>query len=98
MAESVSRHIRRGVTVTREIAGETLIVPVSGNVADLESIYTLNEVGGAVWRLLDGRRSDEEIVDAICAEFDVERDRAQSDVAALLASLREAGLIERAQE
>ncbi|MCX8038355.1 MAG: PqqD family protein [Candidatus Sumerlaeia bacterium] len=96
MGEPVSRHIKRGELVTREIAGETLIVPVSGNVADLESIYTLNEVGGVIWSLLDGQHNDDQIVDAVCAEFDVERDRAQADVAALLASLREAGLIERA--
>ncbi len=95
MGEPVSRHTKRGEWVTREIAGETLIVPVSGNVADLESIYTLNEVGGVIWGLLDGQRSDNEIVDAVCAEFDVERDRAQADVAALLVSLREAGLIEQ---
>ena len=38
--------------VTRQIAGETLIMPVAGRVADLESIYVLNEVGSRIWQLV----------------------------------------------
>ena len=37
--------------VTRQIAGETLIMPVAGRVADLESIYVLNEVASRIWQL-----------------------------------------------
>jgi len=34
--------------VTRNIGGETIIVPVEGHVGDLDSIYTLNEVGSTI--------------------------------------------------
>ena len=43
--------------VTREIAGETIIVPIKGRVGDLDSIYTLNEVGTLIWQLIDGQRN-----------------------------------------
>jgi hypothetical protein len=43
--------------VTREVAGETIIVPIRGNVGDLNSIYTLNEVGTKIWELIDGKNS-----------------------------------------
>jgi hypothetical protein len=41
--------------VTRDIAGETIIVPVRDGVGDLNSIYTLNELGTRVWQLVDGQ-------------------------------------------
>ena len=37
--------IKESEIVTRNIAGETIIVPVKGRVGDMDSIYTLNEVG-----------------------------------------------------
>src|SRR5436190_7957008 len=77
--------------VTRRIAGETVIVPVRNDVADLDSIYTLNETGTFVWDLLDGRRTVEELVNAVVAEFEVAREVAAADVTRLIASLRDEG-------
>jgi hypothetical protein len=79
--------------VTRRIAGETVIVPVRDNVADLDSIYTLNETGTFVWDLLDGRRTVGQLVDAVVAEFQVTREVAAADVERLIASLRDEGLL-----
>ena len=42
----------RNGLVTRSIAGETIIVPICGRLGDLDSIFTLNEVGSHIWRLL----------------------------------------------
>jgi hypothetical protein len=41
--------------VTREIAGETIIVPIRKQAGDLESIYTLNELGTTIWGMIDGK-------------------------------------------
>jgi hypothetical protein len=38
--------------VTREIAGETLIVPTRGNLADMQRIFALNGVAGFIWQHL----------------------------------------------
>ena len=84
---------RDEAAVTRRIAGETVIVPVRDDVADLDSIYTLNETGTFVWDLLDGQRSVEELIDAVVVEFEVAREVAAADVARLIASLREEGLL-----
>ena len=51
--------------VTRRIAGETLIIPVAGQVGDLDAIYTLNDVGSRVWELIQGATPVSRIVDAI---------------------------------
>ena len=79
--------------MARNIAGETIIVPVKGNVGDLDSIYTLNELGTLVWELIDGKNSVEEIVEAICNAYEVAPEKATEDVVDFLHSLEQGGLI-----
>lgn len=78
--------------MTREIAGETIIVPIHSGVGDLDSIYTLNEVGTAVWRLIDGQRRAAEIVAAIAAEFEVGQEQAEREVMEFIEALQSEGL------
>jgi len=84
--------------VTRQIAGETLIMPVAGRVADLESIYVLNEVGSRIWQLVGSPTTAERIVEVIASEFDVPAERASEDVAEFLGALDARGLIRRVLE
>ena len=79
--------------VTRHIAGETVIVPVSGSADNVGAVYTLNEVGSFVWRLIDGRRSVREIAEAVGSEFAVAPDLAAHDVDELVTLLEAKGLI-----
>jgi hypothetical protein len=80
--------------VTRSIAGETIIVPIRGQVGDLDSIFTLNEVGTRIWELLDGRRDDRMIVEELGKEFAVEEEEAARDVQEFLGSLQAVGLVQ----
>jgi hypothetical protein len=82
--------------VTRQIADETLVVPVAGGVGDLDAIYTLNEVGAYIWGLIDAPRAVEEIVGAVSRAFDVSSEQAARDVAEFLGALESSGLVERA--
>jgi hypothetical protein len=79
--------------VTRSITDETIIVPVQGHVGDLDSIYTLNEVGSAVWGLLDGETSVSQIIDTISGDYEVSRAETEADIIELIGSMEEAGLI-----
>jgi hypothetical protein len=79
--------------VTRSITGETIIVPVHGHVGDLDSIYTLNEVGSAVWGLFDGETSISQIIDIISDDYEVTRAETERDIVELIGSMEEAGLI-----
>ncbi len=56
--------------------------------------YTLDEVGGRIWGMLGEGTSRAGIVEALRLEYDVEASRVEADVAALLAQLRGAGLVE----
>ncbi len=79
--------------VARCIAGETIIVPVRAHVGDLESIYSLDEVGTLVWGLIDGQTRVRKIVEAVCSAYDVAPKEAEKDVCELLGELKAAGLI-----
>jgi hypothetical protein len=87
------RYLRKKDFVVRNVAGETILVPVRNSVAGLDAIFTLNEVGGTVWALLDGR-SVREIVDEVCRTYETGVEAAVGDVTEFLASLDEAGLID----
>lgn len=92
----MSRYVDRGSNgksfVTRRIADETILVPITGTVADLSAVYTLNDVGSFVWHLIDGRRSAQTIADAVSAEYDVTLEQAAQDVDELLTTLEASGL------
>jgi hypothetical protein len=82
----------RGEFVTRTIAGETIIVPIRTQVADMDSIYNLNAVAMKIWSLLDGQTSVTQIAQSVCAEFDVTEAQAQQDTLEFIASLEQAGI------
>lgn len=90
---STKRFAKGSDLVTRCIAGETIVVPVSGNAGDLDSIYTLNEVGSLVWQLLDGHISINQIVSTVCKDYDVGKGEAEKDIIEFIGSLQAAGLI-----
>ena len=79
--------------VTRSIASETIVVPVRAHVVDLESIFSMDETGSLIWKLIDGQTTVEQIVEAICESYDVESAQATKDVNEFLDALKDAGLI-----
>jgi hypothetical protein len=78
--------------VTREIMGETLIVPIRAGAADLNALYVLNPTAASLWRQLDGSRTGDDLVDILVDSFEVDHETARRDVDEFLASLRAAGL------
>jgi transcription antitermination factor NusG len=77
----------------RKIADEYILVPISRSIADVNSIYSLNEIAGFIWGLLNGRRSVEEVWNEIAREYDVNDDEAREDVEVFLQQLIEIGAI-----
>ncbi len=84
--------------VARRVAGEYLLVPVRSGAAQMDYIFTANEVGSLIFRLLDGQRDGRAIARAISEEFQVDRDRVDRDVLEFLRTLLDAGLVRPADE
>ena len=85
---------RKAEIVARDIAGERLLVPIRGNLADLQQLFSLNPVAAHIWDALDGEKSLEEIRETLLARFDVPPEEAERDLAEFIAAIDEAGLIE----
>ena len=85
---------RSGDYVTRRIAGETLVVPIRAEAAELDSVYLFNDVGARIWELLESGQDEAAVVQKIVEEFDVATEQALADVQSFVAVLSEAGLVE----
>jgi hypothetical protein len=83
--------------VSRMVGTESILVPISNNVGDLDYVYTLTPVAARVWALLDGRRTVEDVITQICDEFEVERGEAEADVTQLLSDLEASALISQVE-
>ena len=80
--------------VTRKTGSEYVIVPVSNNIADMESVYTLNETGAFIWEHINGKNSILDIIDALTQEFEINKETASNDVISLIETLKEYLIIE----
>jgi methyltransferase-like protein len=75
--------------VTRKTGNEYVLVPVANNIADMNSVYTLNETGAYIWELIDGTRNVEEIINSLVEEYDTDRETAAADVFEFAENLKE---------
>jgi hypothetical protein len=91
-------YTKKNDLVARDIAEETIIVPIRSNVGDLDSIYTLNEIGSMIWQLIDGKNSVREIAKAVCNAFEVTLQVAEKDTIDFLNTLEQASLVSSSKE
>jgi len=85
---------RREEVVSREIAGETILVPIKGKLADMQRIYSLTPVASYIWARLDGERSLEMILNEVMENFDVLHTEAERDLIEFLEELFKTDLLE----
>ena len=69
--------------------GQTVLYDEEGR-----RLLLLNEVGAAVWHLVDGRRTVDEIVAFVVGHLPAPRDAVGRDVADFLRTLESHGLVE----
>ena len=83
--------------VARVIAGETILVPVSGNLADMRRLFSLNETADAIWNMLDSSMTSEDVAKRIVEAYDVPAARAMEDTEGLLRELVSDGLVDETE-
>lgn len=84
---SVPRKLTANFVATR-VDDEILIVDLDGG-----ELLSLEGTGRAVWELIDGVRSEADIVAALSEAYDAEHALLRRDVEALLAELENAALV-----
>lgn len=100
MDPSTPRFVRTPDAILREIAGETLLVPVRRmRLLDAETLYILDDVGACVWRRLAEPGTLDDLVAAVEEAYDVPpATDVRADLRALLDDLVGQGLVRREDE
>lgn len=78
----------------RSIAGESFLIPVCGQPADMENIFVLSPLADFIWQRLNGERSLEMIVAEIIENYAVELEQASVDAVDFIGRLLKNDLIE----
>jgi hypothetical protein len=79
--------------VTRKVMDETLLVPISGDLASMDELYALNDTGAFIWQALDGTRTLAEIGERLGQEYDVPQSEIEADMTEIVNELAAAGLV-----
>lgn len=83
--KSVPSHSLR--IVTKKTGKEYVLVPLAENIADMNSLYTLNETGAFIWEQIDGKKNVGEIIAALMEEYDIDEKTAFGDVLQFMENL-----------
>ena len=79
--------------ILRNVVDEYILMPTGDNIGKFNGTVLLNEVSALVWEKLQDPISREDLLKAILDEFEVEKAVAAADLDALLAKLKEYGVI-----
>jgi hypothetical protein len=85
-------------TVARRIGAEIVLVPIRQNIANLDSLYTLNPSAADLWDHLDTPQTSEALAAMLTVSYDVDPAQASADVAAFLAEMTSLGLVKGAAD
>ena len=82
--QDVLQAMERGEDASSE---GTVLLIVSG------MMHQLNILGGEIWKLLDGTRGEDEVVDELLGMFDVDRATLEADVHAFIEDITARGWV-----
>ena len=66
--------------IFREIVEEAVLVPIHQDVADMDCIYTLNELGAYIWGLLDEPQTEQTLITAVLDQYKVDLEVVSADL------------------
>ena len=79
--------------IQREIAGDTVLVPVGKSVFDSNGLFILNELGAFIWEHLSEAECEGDLTRAVLEEYEVTAAEAEADIADFMKKLRELEII-----
>ncbi|HOT00683.1 MAG TPA: PqqD family protein [Acidobacteriota bacterium] len=88
-----NKYVQNENVITRQLAELTVLVPIRGQLVDLQQLFTLNPVAEFIWRRLDGRTPMESILQAALDTYQVERDQVAADAESFIRTLLQRELI-----
>ena len=80
--------------VVKSVAGKSVAVAVGNDNGSFNGMIKLNETGEFLWEILTEEKTEDELVKALLAEYDIDEETAKKDVHAFLDTLSEKGFLE----
>ena len=81
--------------VVEKVGAKYLAVAIGDRADEFNALIRMNETGVFLWKALAAEDlTAEGLVDKLLSEYDVDRDRAETDVYAFIVKLRESGLLD----
>ena len=82
--------------VAREIEDEFIIIPIKSGIGDSEDdMYSLNETGLAIWGLVDGKNSVEQIISFLNDDYEARGEEIKEDVMGIMNELLKRSILEK---
>ena len=81
--------------IMRVVAGQIVVLP-TGDDLDLNLMITLNETGKFLWNILETGATEDELVAAVLASYDVDEETARNAVVSFVSKLNEHGFLAEA--
>ena len=79
--------------ISREIAGEFMLVPVGSAATSFNGLIALNEIGNFIFNVLKDECTKDDVIDKILSEYDIDRKTAENDLEDFLNQLRKVGAL-----
>ena len=87
------KYYRNPDFIFRHVAGEAVLIPLMKDVADLEAIFSLNEVGVFIWEQMEHPITIGNLKKLLVSEFEVEAEVLKNDLTHFIEELLGAGII-----
>jgi len=84
---------KNGNIVTRKISDEMVLVPISGNIADMARLFMLNPVGEYIWEHIDKKTTMAQIIEGVLDSFEIKRTQAEKDLKDFIQKLNNLELV-----
>lgn len=97
MQNNDGRLMRNPDFVFRKVIEETILVPVHMNVAEMDCIYTLNEIGAFIWERLETPLTFTQLQECMLDEYDVPAEVLKPDLQTFLDELLSIGAVKRVE-
>ena len=85
--------IKKG-SVLRVVGGDNIVVPIGEMSKSFHGMINLNETGAFLWRFFSEEHTEEEAIDALCNEYEADREQVASDVNRFIEILTKNGFCE----
>lgn len=78
----------------RRMAGRNIVVDTGAGAPQGRGVFTLNDSGALLWKLLEDGAGEQELLAAVREEYEVGEEQAAADVAEFIEGLRRMRVLE----